>query len=179
MRFRMAALICAGTLWGGLATGGIASAGSVGPAPIPPSLGVALDAEQGFSSRHEMGLVPYLFNVKCGPVAYLSSFQIEPYGAWRHGAERSSFGGGLGLSLFVWEPQGRGLGVRILLDGGLYERGRRLVQTGFVLDLDKLVRAGLTVGIGNRPDDRPFVMTSIGTDFVQLGRLLWPPQRPY
>jgi hypothetical protein len=155
------------------------SAASVGPAPIPPSIGVALDGEQGFCGHKINGVTPYLFNLKLGPVLHLRSYRFEPYAAVRYSGNRSCAGMGLGLSRFIFEPQNRGAGLRFVLDGSYYSGHQVLGQSGFMLDLDKLIRVGLTVGIGNKTNDHLFYMTSFGTDFAAIYRLLWPASKPY
>jgi hypothetical protein len=155
------------------------SAATVGPAPIPPSFGLVLDGEQGFSGHRRNGIVPHLSNLKLGPILYVSSFQIEAYMALRGDGDIARVGTGLSLSRFLLEPQKRGGGFRWVLEGGLYSGKQVLGQTGFVLDLDKLLRAGFSVGIGNRPNDHLFFMTTLGMDVVAIGKLFKKRERPY
>ena len=171
------AWFCLGLLYMGCWV--VNSAASVGPAPIPPSVGVVLDGEQGFCGHKINGVTPYLFNLKLGPVLYERSYSFEPYAAVRYTGNISRAGVGLGLSRFILEPQNRGAGFRFVLDGSYYSGHQVLGQSGFMLDLDKLIRMGLTVGIGNKTNDHLFYMTSFGTDFAAIYRLLWPAPKPY
>ena len=150
------------------------------PTPTPPAAGpvqttirVPVDFEQGSSGHRVNGVRPFQAAAKIGPALDVRGWQFEPAwvllkypaGAWKGGAC-------LRVSKLFWEPDGRRVGVRLMVDGSYYGGSDFTAQFGPVLDLNGLLRLGFLGGIGSKPNDHFMGMTTVGVDLVSWSKLL-------